>query len=104
MIVCGRPRVNIFRWVNVGQACATVSLVSYFVFSRFCGSNEPYLLKDELEYELRVHGILSFGDVSLLRVRSVISSFLPSQSEKFLSGDAQEDFRLCVRKLSALEQ
>jgi hypothetical protein len=62
--------------------------------------NPNYLLKDELEFELRVRGISSFRDVSLLRkrVRSAISSFLPTQPEEILSGDAQEDFRLCVRK------
>jgi hypothetical protein len=47
--------------------------------------NPDYLLKVELETELRVCAIPSFGDVSLLRerVRSAVSSFLPSQPEIF---------------------
>jgi hypothetical protein len=85
MIVCGKPRVNIVRWVNMGQACATVSFVSYIFLGIVGVMNPNYLSKDELECELRVRGFFSFVNVRLLRkrVRSATSSFLPSQPQTF---------------------
>jgi hypothetical protein len=65
-----------------------------------------HLLKDELEYELRVRGIAWAGDANLLRkqLRQAISSGYPALPENFLTGDVQEDLGVCVQKLRDLEQ
>jgi hypothetical protein len=67
--------------------------------------NPNHLLKDELEYELRVRGIVGAGEVYLLRkqLRQAISSCYPALPEKFLTGDVREDFGICVQKLRDLE-
>jgi hypothetical protein len=67
--------------------------------------NPNNLLKEELEYELRVRGIAWAGDANLLRkqLRQAISSGFPTLPEKFLTGDVQEDFGICVQKLRDLE-
>jgi len=68
--------------------------------------NPSHLLKDELEYELRVRGIAWAGDANLLRkqLRQAISSGCPALPEKFLTGDVREYLDVCVQKLRDLEQ
>jgi hypothetical protein len=67
--------------------------------------NPNHLLKDELEYELRVRGIAWAGDANFLRKQlcQAISSCCPALPEKFLTGDVREDFGICVQKLRDLE-
>jgi hypothetical protein len=67
--------------------------------------NTINFFKDELEYELRIRGITLAWDINLLRkqLRQTISSCRPTLPEKFLSGDVQEDFGTCVKKLDYLE-
>lgn len=64
--------------------------------------NPNYLLKNEVEYELRIREITLAGDANLLRkqLRQAISLKLSSSvARKVLTGDVQEDFSICVKKL-----